>query len=87
MAADSGSNSFFVSVDGGEYLTWHVMETSTWAWDVVSVRNWDSVKDTANPMRYTLSKGPHTLVIKLREDATMLDQITITNDVSWTPYN
>ncbi len=79
LAPNAGSDSFFVSVDNGEFLAWHVLETSTWAWDVVSEREWNDIRDKSSPMVYNLAKGEHTLTIKYREDATKLDKILVTS--------
>ena len=81
LSTGASSDSFFVSVDGQDAITWHtqVSENGEWIWDVVSVRSYSDPRDTSNPERFYLNAGEHTLRISLREDGTKLDKLLITN--------
>ncbi|MEM7132025.1 MAG: putative Ig domain-containing protein [Chloroflexota bacterium] len=72
-AADGGSNSFFVSVDGqpsNGYL-WDVNVNSQYTDDYVNNRN------GADPVEVNLTAGEHTIVVYLREDGTRLDNLAL----------
>ncbi len=74
-ALDGGSNSFWVAVDDGEWVQWHLSVTNgEWAWQTVT----DGTSH--QQVTFDLSEGEHTLRIKVREDGTQLDKIVITND-------
>ena len=79
LAADGGSNSFFVAVDGAESALWHTRISTSWLWDQVA----DSSGD--DPLGVYLEAGEHTLVIKHREPRTKIDKILITNDMEYIP--
>lgn len=87
IAADDGSNSFFIMMDNGEPLTWHTIVGSAWTWDVASQRNPEDTPDTSNPLVYHLKAGTHKLRIQQREDGAELDRILITNDISYVPLD
>ena len=74
-------DSFFVSVDEGEYAIWDTPwgGTETWVWDLVNDRG------IADPVISHLEAGTHTLIIKQREDGTKIDKILITNDMKYVP--
>ncbi len=79
-----GDDSFFVSVDGGDYTVWwtELGGEETWVWD--QVNNHD---DNTDPVIFYLNAGEHTLLIKHREDGTKIDKILITNDLEYGPEN
>jgi hypothetical protein len=79
-ASDINSDSFFVQMDDGFDNLWTVEKGNDWHWDKVNDRgNFD-------PVLFTLSRGPHTIKIMLREDGTRLDKLLLTNGVfSFTP--
>ena len=80
VIADSGTeDSFFVKIDSGNYALWDVQQSGSWKWDKVKDR------DGADPVVYYLEAGEHTLTIMQREDGTKIDQILITNDLSYIP--
>jgi hypothetical protein len=85
MAPDSGSDSFYVRVDGSE-MTWHTKQSDNgkWTWDVVSQRNVNDDRNASNPLVYHLSAGTHTLTIKQREDGARLDKILVTRNLGTT---
>jgi hypothetical protein len=81
------SDSFKVSVDGENEITWHTKQggKETWTWDVVSNRKHRDARDASNPLVYHLDAGAHNLTIKQREDGTKIDRILITNDMEYIP--
>ena len=72
-------NSFFISVNDGDYALWDTQKSKSWVWDAVSNRK------GADPVVYYLKAGEHTLKIKQREDGTKIDRILITGDLTYTP--
>lgn len=87
LAPSNADNSFYISVDNSQEMVWHTKITSDglWAWDPISVRQWDDPADNTNPMMVHLTAGSHTLRIKQREDGTQIDKILITNDLNYVP--
>ncbi len=83
IANDAASDSFFVSMDDGESLTWHTKMSGTdnWTWDMVSIRDYDDVRDASNPAVYHLEVGTHTFKIQQREDGTKIDRFIVTDDM------
>jgi hypothetical protein len=79
-ACDINSDSFFVQIDDGFDNLWTVERGDDWRWDKVNDRgNFD-------PVIFTLSRGVHTIKIKLREDGTKLDKLLLTNIIfTFTP--
>ena len=78
-ATDESNDSFYVSIDGSDYVLWDTPESNTWFWDQVSNRGGD------DPVTYYLKAGEHTLVVKQREDGTKLDKILVTEDMDYVP--
>ena len=75
----NGGDSFYVGMDDNTLLLWTTQNgEGNWVWDQVH-------EGSTAPVRFTLTTGTHTLRIKQREDGTKLDQILITNDLSYTP--
>ena len=75
----NGGDSFFVEMDDNVPLLWSTQNgQGNWVWDQVH-------EGSTAPVRFTLTTETHTLRIKQREDGTKLDQILITNDLSYTP--
>jgi hypothetical protein len=79
LANNGSNNSFFVSMDDGNFSLWSTAKSKKWIWDQVSSRG------GADPVVYYLQAGEHTLTIKQREDGTKLDKILITNDFGYVP--
>ena len=73
--APSGSaNSFWIKVDDGAWVEWHLTLTgNSWQWQQVTSGSGQS------DMFFDLSAGDHTLHVKIRESATALDKILVTN--------
>ena len=65
------SNSFYVTTDNGDDMTWHLPIAPAWNWSqAVSVY---------------LEAGRHILTIKRRETGAQLDKMLITNDPNYIP--
>ncbi len=79
QAHDGNDNSFFVQMDDDLDNLWEVKTGKQWHWDKVNDR------DIADPMRFVLQSGVHTIRIKLREDGTKLDKMLLTNDPYFVP--
>lgn len=81
QAKARNDNSFYVSVDGGEEMTWHVpapgATTDGWRWDPISSGEDDAFTD---PVIFSLDAGPHQIRIRNREDGTRLRDLRITNE-------
>ncbi len=77
--SQNGHNSFFISVDDGDYALWDTQVSTSWVWDKISHR------EGADPVHYYLKAGEHTLKIKQREDGTKIDKIIITRDMGFVP--
>ncbi|WP_149498802.1 SdrD B-like domain-containing protein [Roseiconus lacunae] len=76
VSAQNGSdNSFWIQIDGGDWIEWHLNVTGdSFEWqEVTSGWNQDAV-------RFDLDAGNHTLKIKVREDGTAIDKIVISDD-------
>jgi hypothetical protein len=72
-------DSFFISVDSGDYALWDTQQSQSWLWDRVNDRGGN------DPVVYHLKAGEHMLRIKQREDGTKIDKISITNDPAYVP--
>ena len=76
---DKRANSFFVQLDDGPDVMWEMELSNQWYWDEVN----DYYR--ADPVTFSLSKGEHTIKIKLREDGTKLDKLALTNNKHFVP--
>jgi len=81
LAVSGGSDSFFISMDGGDFARWDAQQAGTYTWDQVNNR------DDSDPVVFYLAAGAHTLTIKQREDGTIIDRILITNDMNYVPQD
>jgi hypothetical protein len=79
QAPTEGDNSFFVQVDDGFNNLWECNPGGKWHWDTVNNRG------KADPVKFFLTEGIHTITLKVREDGTKLDQMVLTNDLSFIP--
>jgi hypothetical protein len=79
LATTYENNSFFISVDEGDYALWDTQQSQSWVWDKVSNRA------GVDPVVYYLEAGEHTLIIKQREAGTKIDKILITSDLEFVP--
>ena len=68
---DSGSDSFFLTVDGGP--------AAGYLWDIPGGWTTDQVSDRSgqNPIVLTLDPGDHVVAVHLREDGAQLDWLTL----------
>ena len=66
LSPHSAADSFYISVDNGSEIEWHIPIFTNWNWDQAAVAS--------------LNAGQHTLNIRQRERNTKLDKILITND-------
>ncbi len=82
MGFDWSSNSFFISIDGGQDYQFEILPRDDGSW------NWEW-KPAPPPDEYEdpvwLSAGRHTIRFKSRENAARLDAVLITNDPNYTP--
>lgn len=80
MADSPSDDSFFVSVDSGQFITWNLPLGAKGTWI------WSQLRDgfSAEPMKFYLGAGSHTLIFKQREDGAKLDRIRITSSSSCT---
>jgi hypothetical protein len=58
--------------------------STAWQWTLVNGRA-GSTPLTLNPRLFTLSTGTHTLTFAGREPYTRLDQVIVTNDLTYVP--
>jgi len=79
QAHDANDNLFFVQLDDELDNLWEIETGDAWHWDAVNNR------DIADPARFMLEAGQHTIRIKLGEDVTKLDKMLLTNDVNFVP--
>ena len=73
------ANSFFIQMDNKPDNLWEVYIGDSWRWYQANHRG------TVDPIGFKLTKGIHTLRIKLREDGTKLDKLLLTNDAGFVP--
>ena len=83
IANNASEDSFFVSIDGGDYITWvtKVGEFETWTWDQLR----DGPVADEKTVTLELQAGQHTLLIRHREDGIKLDKILISDDLKCIP--
>ena len=79
LSATSNDDSFFISVDGQDYIRWNTPVGASWAWDLVPTRNGRS------PLLLELAAGTHTLSLMQREDGAKIDKLIITRDSDFVP--
>ena len=66
IAPSANDDSFWLSMDNGEWFMWNnITSSSSWTW--------------ASSQSYSLNSGAHSLTIGYREDGTKLDKLYITN--------
>lgn len=75
-AANGAENSFWVRVDGGEWVEWHLAPTGegNWQWQRVTAGGDREV------VTFELSEGIHTLEVSVRESGTSVDWWTFSTD-------
>jgi hypothetical protein len=78
-AYNGAQNSFLVEIDNGFDSLWEVELGNQWHWDAVNYR------DRADPVKFALFAGKHTIKVKPREAGTKLDTLLLTNDLNCVP--
>jgi hypothetical protein len=87
LSPNSASDSFTVSVDGGATDVFDTAEnkwSNNWQWSVVNGRNGGNPL-SLNPRTFSLSAGVHHITFAGRDANTGLDEIIVTNDLSYVP--
>ena len=80
MAQEPGkSDSFFVAIDGGKPLAWHMPATRQWRWAQVT----SGVK--REPVTFRLIAGQHELAVQMREPGAQIDCLLFTRDRQTVP--
>lgn len=80
LSPDSSTDSFFVSVDGGEEDIFDTAEgkwSSNWQWTQVNGRGTSGTPLAVNPRTFNLTEGTHTITFGGRDAETQLDQIVV----------
>lgn len=89
VIAPSGTeDSFFITVDDNEEITWDVLQfnhQTNWTWDQVSARGEGGA--TIDPWTLPLTKGIHSLTVRRRDPGTKLDRMIITKDPLFVPFD
>lgn len=81
IVQDTGTDSFWIRMDGGDWVRWNEIDAGT-AW------HWDAVHDTDNGnavVDFRLSSGVHTLEVAYRERRAQLDKLLVTDDLGYVP--
>ncbi|MBT5607883.1 MAG: hypothetical protein HN742_13050 [Lentisphaerae bacterium] len=73
------ADSFFVRMDDGRQVDWHMPTTGKWRWAKVAV----GVK--RDPVTYELTAGTHRLVFRRREPAAQIDCLLVTTETKTPP--
>ena len=82
-ATTTANDSFWLSIDGGtenSFVTTCVHD-GVWRWTFAAT----SACPVASPRPFMLSPGAHTLRLGSREGQSVMDQIIITDDISFVP--
>ena len=82
LSADSSTDSFYVSVDGGPEEIYRTAQ-NTWS----AQWQWTRVNDDATGIArlFPLGAGTHTLTFRSRESSTLLDAVYVSNDPEFVP--
>lgn len=81
-ASDGGSDSFWIRVDGGEWIRWNgLVENEDWVWQPVH----DSDGEDSPIVSFELDEGTHTLELAYREGETRLDRFVVSADTAFVP--
>jgi hypothetical protein len=87
VGASDSSDSFFVSVDWTNKDIYDIAEgkwSGSWQWSVVNGRG-GGAPASISPRMFYLTAGQHTITFEGREAGARLDQILITNDLTYVP--
>ncbi|MEX2570727.1 MAG: M56 family metallopeptidase [Gemmatimonadota bacterium] len=81
IAPSDDQNSFWVRVDGGDWVRWNgIPRSEDWVWS--AVRDADEANYLA---QFELEPGEHTVEIGGREGGVMLDKVILSNDPLFRP--
>ena len=81
IAANTGSDSFWIRMDGGDWVRWNEIDAGrSWRWDAVH----DADEGNA-VVGFRLSSGAHTLEVAYRERSARLDKLLVTDDLAYVP--
>jgi hypothetical protein len=81
VAANTGSDSFWIRMDGGRWVRWNdIRPGEQWHWD--QVHNYDEGK---NPVQFDLAAGEHRLTVAYREKHAKLDRLLVTSSSTYRP--
>lgn len=81
LAPDGNRNSFWVRMDGGDWVMWNGLRTGgAWSWQRVH----DSDRE-GRVVSFGLEEGRHTLEVAYREEETKLDKLLVVDDGSYLP--
>lgn len=75
-ANDGASNSFWIAIDDGPWVKWHMQVTD-------GVLTWQTVSENGEAVQFDLEAGNHTLKVAVREAGSGLDTIVITDDADF----
>ncbi|MCS7466785.1 hypothetical protein NZK35_09035 [Stieleria sp. ICT_E10.1] len=75
-ATDGASNSFWIAIDDGPWVKWHMQVTD-------GVLTWQTVSENGETVQFDLEAGNHTLKVAVREAGSGLDTIVITDDADF----
>jgi hypothetical protein len=60
LAVNGGDDSFYISMDGGDFALWDTQQAGSYVWDQVNNRG------DSDPVVYYLAAEEHTLTIKTK---------------------
>ncbi|WP_182870577.1 SdrD B-like domain-containing protein [Rhodopirellula sp. JC639] len=75
-ADDGASNSFWIAIDDGPWVKWHMQVTN-------GEMTWQTVTENGEAVQFDLDAGTHTLKVAVREAGSALDTIVITDDAGF----
>lgn len=87
-AASHATDSLFVQIDWGPTQIFDVAEnkwSTNWQWTRLNTRGPNGEVMGINPWNITLTKGNHTIRMRMREPNTFIDRIVVTNNLSYIP--
>jgi hypothetical protein len=88
LSPSFAADSFFVSVNGGPEDVYDDAEgkwSPNWQWTVVNGRNGSSTPNAIPVRTFNLVAGVNSIVFRGREMGSLLDEILVTNDLSFVP--
>jgi len=74
QSRNAAHNSFFISLDGGDFLPCNTALVKQWEWEQLRIGN------SGKPLVVHLTPGEHTLRIKQKEDGTRIDKLLLSTN-------